>query len=140
MKRDINNIVIIPCGFKKAITISSAKYLYLGPYFKSNLKLARALTIDENIYILSAKHGLLKLNDKIEPYNLKMGMKGSVSFSLIQKQAINLGIINKNIIAIGGKEYLKPLELIFKNIQTPLKGLSMGYSMQKAGELIKCIK
>jgi len=61
-------IVLISCVSKKINHISKAKDLYISPLFKKNLAYAKSLNPDKT-YILSAKYGLISLNDSIEPYD-----------------------------------------------------------------------
>jgi len=65
-------IVFIGCGKKKSYRKNFADRMYLGNYFRTCFSLAKKLTTKNNIYILSAKYGLLKLTDVIEPYELKL--------------------------------------------------------------------
>jgi hypothetical protein len=64
-------IIVIACSGKKATHPCAVKDLYQGQHFKMCLKWARSVVTDENIRVLSAKHGLLKLDDVIEPYDQK---------------------------------------------------------------------
>lgn len=48
------------------------------------------MTSDENIRILSAKHGLIKLDEIIEPYDVKMGDRESVSMDVLREQVTEL--------------------------------------------------
>jgi len=60
-------IVLISCVSQKLPHQAKAKDLYVSTLFKLNLKYASSLNPDE-IYVLSAKHGLLRLEHEIEPY------------------------------------------------------------------------
>lgn len=64
--------VFISCGKIKAKQPCMAKDMYQGINFQRYLFWARLLADDEHIFILSAKYGLLRLMDKIEPYNYTM--------------------------------------------------------------------
>ena len=48
----------------------------MSTLFKLNLKYANSLSPDD-IYILSAKHGLLDLEQEIEPYELTLNNMGA---------------------------------------------------------------
>lgn len=60
-------IVLISCVSKKLPQRSKAKDLYISTLFKLSLKYAEKLAPD-TIFILSAKYGLLALDQEIEPY------------------------------------------------------------------------
>lgn len=61
------NIALIACGKSKRDTTSHAVDLYTGALFKKSLAYAKDMGFDK-IFILSAKHGLLELDDVVEPY------------------------------------------------------------------------
>ncbi len=63
-------IALISCVSKKLTTKAKAKAkeLYISTLFKLSLKFAFKIKSD-NIFILSAKYGLLELEDEISPYN-----------------------------------------------------------------------
>ena len=50
-----------------------AARLYTGGYFKASLRLAKLIASDEkSIFILSAKYGVVGLQERIEQYDLKL--------------------------------------------------------------------
>lgn len=52
---------------------------------------------DGEVLILSALHGLLKPNDTVAPYDMKMGDKGSVTPQVLARQARKLGLDEDNV-------------------------------------------
>jgi len=64
-------IVLIACVSKKLDKTAMAKDLYISQLFKSSLVYAKKQKPDK-IFILSALHHLLKLDDVIEPYNVTL--------------------------------------------------------------------
>ena len=118
-------IVIVPCGDIKASHTTTAENMYIGKYHKFAMRYARHVAPRENIYILSAKHGLMMLDKVIEPYNLKMGDLGSIGAYTIRQQAIQFNILNESVIALGGKKYSLMVKHVWPSAQTPLIGLSM---------------
>jgi hypothetical protein len=67
----MKKIVLISCVKMKLSYRSKAKDLYTSTLFRSNLEYTRRLTPDA-IYILSAKYGLVGLEDEIDTYNLTL--------------------------------------------------------------------
>ena len=65
-------IVFIGCGKQKRKGTHPASKLYTGTYFQSCLAVARKIVDDKSIFILSAKHGVLGLSDRVESYELKL--------------------------------------------------------------------
>ncbi len=64
--------IVIPCGSKKLRTSKPvpARELYIGSLFR--LCLSTAVTLDANIFILSAGYGLISVDDFVLPYNIVM--------------------------------------------------------------------
>lgn len=83
-------IVVIPCGGKKLDKPAPAAELYIGSMFADTLRTARHMTSDENIRILSAKHGLITLDQIIEPYDVTMGDTDCVSMDKLRDQITEL--------------------------------------------------
>lgn len=63
----MKRIILISCVKTKLDHPAKAEDLYISDLFVKNLTFARKLKPDY-IFILSAKYGLLKLNDRIAPY------------------------------------------------------------------------
>jgi len=53
--------------------------LYRGSLFTLALKAARALVPDEWIRVLSAKHGYVRLDQVIEPYDTTWGAEDAIT-------------------------------------------------------------
>ena len=70
-------IILISCGARKTKTAQKARDLYIGTYFRKMLKYAEYLSKKSGakIYILSAKYGLVELNEVIEPYESTLNGK-----------------------------------------------------------------
>lgn len=82
----MKKIVIIPCGGSKLAEPAPAAELYTGSMFKDTLRTALTMTARENVLILSAKHGLVRLDQMLEPYDLKMGQPGSIESEIVGDQ------------------------------------------------------
>jgi hypothetical protein len=63
-------IALIACTKTKADCPSPAGLLYQSPLFRKSLLYALSRT--DRVFILSAKHGVLQLNDFVEPYELSI--------------------------------------------------------------------
>lgn len=91
---------VIPCAGAKADAPAPARDLYRGTFFQHVLAAAEAeaaaterdLDVAARVLILSAKHGLLDLDTVVEPYEVKMGERGSVDYITIAGQLIARGI------------------------------------------------
>lgn len=92
---------------------------------------ATKITESKNIYILSAKYGLLELNQQIEPYELtlntmnKKQRKEWADKVLIQCKEKGISFEDETIF-LCGKKYREFLMKEFKNSTTPLEHLGIG--------------
>lgn len=128
---DIPDICIISCGSAKTRTANSAHRLYTGSYFKIQLAWARSHYPASKIRILSAKHGLLKLTDKVAPYDLRMGNPGSITAEALATQLP----YGARLVTSCGADYLAPLQKAATvrgcTIDTPFSHYpGMGYKAQ----------
>lgn len=121
--------MVISCGYKKRTHPCQAWQMYIGSYFRAMLRYALSVADRERIYILLAKYGLLRLTDPIEPYNLKMGMPGSIAAAAIAEQAERLGIAGEQVLCLGGQEYVARCRAVWKDMVAPLSG-GMGNQMR----------
>ncbi len=125
--------MIIPCGSAKLNHKAPAGELYVGPYHRSCREAADALTAEGGtVLVLSARYGLVTLDQEIEPYNLRMGQLGSVTVEQLREQARDLGVdAAENVIILGGEAYTNAALQVWPQAATPLAGLSgMGYQRQ----------
>ena len=119
-------VVFIGCGKRKAIKKCEAQSMYQGDYFKTCLRYAKVLTDNKNIYILSAKYGLLHLTDIIEPYNITLN-NSSKEYRQQWKERVLEQFRQENIvptqtaIMVCGKNYWKQLADYFQEVQLPLE-------------------
>jgi len=133
-KDKMKQIVLISCVSKKLENKSKAKDLYASPLFKKNLKYAISLKPD-NIFILSAKYGLVGLNEEIEPYDLTLNemrsneIKEWAKTVLTQlKKLTDLKI--DEFIFLAGNNYRKYLLPDITNYKVPMEGLPIGKQLQ----------
>ena len=132
----MKTVVLISCVKSKLPFRAKAKNLYTSTLFRSCLQYARRLNPDA-IYILSAKYGLVDLEEEIDTYNLTLNGMGEVKkkawasrvlLSLQQKTDLQ----NDRFIILAGDNYRKYLLPHIRSYEIPLEGLSFG---QQLGEL-----
>ena len=89
----------------------------------------------DDIYILSAKYGLLELNQEIEPYDLTLNnmSSGQIKFWAIDvlkelKKRANLD--HDHFIFLAGQKYRKYLIQHIGSVEIPLQGLTIGKQLQ----------
>lgn len=132
-------IVLISCVSKKLPRRAKARDLYVSTLFRLNLKYAEKMAPD-NIYILSAKYGLVELGQEIEPYDLTLNNMNS---SEIKRWAENVleqlrkvcSIDETKFIFLAGENYRRYLLPELKHYKIPLEGLRIGEQLKKLKEL-----
>ena len=134
-------IVLISCVSKKINHISKAKDLYISPLFKKNLAYAKSLNPDKT-YILSAKYGLISLNDSIEPYdktlnNMKIDEKKEWAEGVLKQLRKVCDLKNDQFIFLAGNNYRKFLVPHITDYAVPMCGLGIGRQLKWLTEKIK---
>lgn len=92
-------LVLIPCGRDKLSHAAPAAELYTSSTFRMALAAARSLLApyeldDECIRIVSAKHGLLRTTDVVEPYDCTIGDDECVTPDTIRTQAVEQQLLD----------------------------------------------
>lgn len=133
-------IALISCVNKKRPYKAKAKELYVSSLFKFNLKYAESFA--DRIYILSAKHGLLGLNEEVEPYDLTLNTMSSKEIkawakAVIEKLSKVSDLEKDDFTFLAGEKYRKYLLPHIKNYKIPLKGLGIGKQLQYLKREIK---
>jgi len=122
------------CVKKKLNERAMAKDLYISSFFKKQLQYAKHLK-PEKIFILSAKYGVLELDDVIAPYEKTLNdftekEKKFWAFNCykqLQKKNIDF---NTKTVFLSGENYRKYLITKFRNAYAPLKGLGIGKQLK----------
>jgi len=135
-----NRIVLISCASQKLKKQTKARELYVSILFKLNLKYAEKLTPD-HIFILSAKYGLVTLDQEIEPYDQTLNMMSSSEVKKWANQILDqlreyCSTEETEFVFLAGERYRKHLLPHLKNIQIPLQGLGIGKQIHKLKKLI----
>lgn len=132
-------IVLISCASKKLCHRAKARDLYISPLFKYNLKYAELLTPDQ-IYVLSAKHGLVRLDEEINPYEKTLNSMVAherrkwADHVLIQLRDIsNIG--DTEYIFLAGRKYREYLLPHLFHYKVPFEGLGIGKQLQQLKKL-----
>lgn len=134
-------IVLISCASQKLSERAKAKDIYVSTLFKLNLGYAKKLEPDD-IFILSAKHGLLTLEREIEPYeqtlnNMSAHEVKQWASQVLEQLCHRCSIDETTFIFLAGERYRRYLLPYLKDVQIPLKGLGIGKQLQKLKELVE---
>ena len=135
-------IVLLSCGKKKQNRECPASEMYTSSLFRKSLQLARRLTDDRHIYILSAKYGLIPLNQRIRPYELCLNGFSSREReewgNRVYQTCLSVGITDSDrIVCLAGGKYSEALRRFFPDMETPMEGMGLGHRMHWMNEQLK---
>lgn len=134
-------IVFISCVKTKRKERCAARDMYISPLFKKQLAYAQSLH-PKSIYILSAKYGIIELDEIIEPYQMTVNDMPDETRKMwalhCYKQLRDKGVdFNSRAVFLCGKNYHGYLSRFFPNAETPLEGLSFGRRLQFLNRKLK---
>ncbi len=117
-------VVIVPCGGKKDDTATRAGDLYVGSYHLATRRAAAAIAerTGARVLILSALYGLITLDQRVAPYNLRMGQPGSITADQVRRQATALGVRAAHVTVLAGKAYADVITAVWPDAVRPLDG------------------
>ena len=136
MSSQQRTVCLVPCASRKGVTPARARDLYRSPLF---LKMRAVVEeLDAAWFILSAKHGLLRPEERIDPYNLtlntmRVAERRSWARKVIGQMEEGLLPVDRVIVLAGHKyrEFLMDwLTRHASRVETPLAGLRIGKQLQ----------
>src|SRR5438874_6587104 len=107
-------IVLLSCVSKKRTQRARAEDLYISPLFRMSLAYARSLKPDA-IFILSAKYGIVALDQEIEPYDVTLNNMSTTenrrwASSVIQQLRAVATVETDHFILLAGERYIRYLK------------------------------
>lgn len=131
-------LIVIPCGARKLDRPARAADMYVGSYHRACRRAADALRPDR-LLILSARHGLLGLDDEIEPYDTPHGAADAVPARVVREQAVRLGIESLDpVVVLGGARHVALAKTVWPHARTPLSGTrGMGEQVARLAEMAR---
>ncbi|MGW2938190.1 DUF6884 domain-containing protein [Streptomyces sp. NPDC001156] len=129
-------LVVIPCGSRKLGWPAQAADMYVGSYHRACRKAADALQ-PERLLILSARYGLLDLDDVIEPYDTPHGAADAITARGLLEQATARDIVFLDpVVALGGARHVSLVRTVWPHARAPLAGAGgMGQQMARLAAL-----
>ena len=130
----MKRVVLISCVSQKLPHAALAKDLYVSSLFKFCLRYAQTLKPD-NIFILSAKYGLVALDQRLEPYNDTLNTKRDAEIrqwaqGVLQQLRSKIDLERDAVIFLAGEKYRRYLVGQIKHTEIPMFGLSIGRQLQ----------
>lgn len=131
----MSKIALIGCTARKQDFACSAIEMYTkSNYFNLRLDYCRKIGVDQ-IFILSAKYGLLEPDAIIQPYNLHLKetskeYKLNWSKEVLKDLKEKTDLENDEFIILAGNDYMNYLIDYIPNHYNPVKGLGIGKQMK----------
>jgi hypothetical protein len=135
----VARVALVGCGKKKLEGKHRGRDLYTGPLFKAAL--AHATRTADEVFILSAAHGLLPLDQEVDSYDRPLrGSSKSERQSWAYRACLDLRQRMRRrpfeVFIYAGQTYADPIEnclaLLDRSIAvtTPLSGLTLGFQLR----------
>lgn len=122
-------VALISCVSKKQQQICSARDLYMSPLFKKSLCYAEKNF--DKVFVLSALHGLVELEQQIRPYEKTLNNMPISERKLwairVSKQLERKTIPSDEVVFLCGKRYREFLKILIPNkTKAPLAHMGIG--------------
>jgi len=127
-------IVLISCVKQKRDLPCKAGEMYTSALFSKMMRYAQSLN-PKALYILSAKYGLLDVDEVIEPYektlnNMKIEERRSWADTVLTSLADRCDIVSDHFVVLAGQRYREFLVPRLSHTSIPLKGLPLGMQLK----------
>ena len=127
-------VICLSCGKTKRGRTAAAKDMYVSALFTKMMAYAESLH-PKKIYILSAKHGLLNLDDVIDPYeqalnNMPTRARAAWAEGVLNKMSQEVDLKNDNFVFLAGMPYRENLVPHIHHYSVPMEGLTFGRQLQ----------
>ncbi len=134
----MKTIALISCVSMKLDHKAKVKDIYVSPLFKKNMQYALNREV-QDIFILSALHGLLGLEEEIEPYDLTLNDMSTREKNIWSRRVFKQILAHPDIpdikevkfIILAGVSYRGTLEPVLPHVEMPLEGLPIGKQLQR---------
>lgn len=130
----MRHVVLIACGKTKAPIRSPARRLYQGDLFQKSLAYAERVLRPDAIFVLSAKYGLVPIDQSIGPYEktlngASVAEKREWSDRVLAQLREEADLERDRFTILAGESYRKYLIPHIRNHDLPLKGLMFGQQL-----------
>ena len=129
----MGRIALVSCGSKKQDHPCPARDLYTGALFLKHKLWAETFTDD--MYVLSAKYGLIEATKVIEPYDMTLKRMKRADRErwgrYVANQITNTIPKGETLVFLAGKPYYENItKHIRHRYQIPFEGVRLGYRYQ----------
>ena len=129
----MTTIALVGCAAAKLSRPAPARDLYVSQLFKKAAAYAEANS--DRWYVLSAKYGLVRSDDVIEPYDAKLGTKTGppiwdwAADVANQLQIELIGLDDVELLVLAGEQYRTFLRFTDYPARVPMKGMGIGQQL-----------
>src|SRR3954453_21305184 len=128
--RRTRRIVLISCVSQKRSEPAKARDLYTSPLFRMGLQYAQSRTPDA-IYVLSAKYGLVELDQPLAPYDDTLIAKSDAEIrrwahAVVQQLGVGADLEHDEFVILAGERYRRHLVPHLQHVCIPMQGLGIG--------------
>lgn len=125
-------IGLVSCSSQKLDRVATARQLYTSPLFQKSLAYAERRCMA--VYVLSAAHGLVPIDELLEPYNRRLGRKDERA----QWGRRTVGALaarhhrHEDLLVLAGEDYAGPIRSALRDmgwtgeVIEPLAGKQVG--------------
>lgn len=101
-------IGLVGCAAQKLDRPAPARELYTSPLFRLALAYAEARCL--RVYVLSALHGLVQLDQVLEPYEHRLGRRESAAWAgMVALRLFDRHGLHQHYLVLAGADYAAPL-------------------------------
>jgi hypothetical protein len=127
-------VVLVSCVKSKCDHPCRAADIYTSPLFRKMMAYAYSLN-PENIFILSAKYGLVDPDDEIAPYEqtlkrMKSGERRAWAKIVLAELERHCDLDEDRFLFLAGLPYRENLVPHIRHYSVPMEGLSFGMQLQ----------
>ncbi len=133
-------VVLVGCGAAKLSRRAPARELYTSNLFRMSLTYAQKIAAVERVFVLSAMHGIVPLDQELKPYERKLsdyGGKqdreawgGRTIGQLSDQPSVPPRGQRGELVMLAGKDYVEAMVFDARDagwqLVEPLKGLTRG--------------
>lgn len=131
----MKHVALISCGKRKASHPAPARELYQGDLFRKSLRYSEEVLEADEVFILSAKHGLVALDEVIAPYEQTLNRMPSAEVRAWGRRVLaelraEADLENDRFTILAGANYRKYLTPALKHVDVPIEGLRFGEQLR----------
>lgn len=122
-------VYVVPCGAAKLDRPAAARDLYTGAHFRNTLATAELMAAEDGgtVLILSARYGLVELDEVLAPYDVTMSDDDSITTDQLLAGAIELGLEDAEVYALLPAAYRDRLATALERVYVTVADVFEGF-------------